>query len=190
MSSSSLSPSSLLVYYDTETTGLDTDVCEITELAACISGSHWWSCLVKPSKPIPEEVTKFNGISDATVADAGSFQDCIPNFFLWLDQHRSGLSVVLVAHNNFGFDELIVRRQCKESAIEIPSWVRFADTLPVFRVWLPSVRSYTLAALAKKLKIEGTQTHRARGDVEMLMRVVDKCPNKEGVLEELLKSGH
>ncbi len=178
-------PSSLLVYYDTETTGLDMDKSEIVELAACLERTRWWSALIKPTNGVPPEITKFNGISDETVKDAGSFSDSIPLFFAWLDEHRREATVVLVAHNNFEFDMLLLKRQCKESQIDIPSWIRFADTLPAFRSCF-GYRSNTLASLAKRFKVTGVQSHRARADVDMLMQVVDKCGGKSVLLEEMM----
>ncbi len=191
MSSSALEP--VFVYYDTETTGLDTASCEVTEFAAClIDGSRWWTSLVKPKLPVPAEVTKFTGISDETVKDAQPFSVAMPPFFAWLEERRAGADVILVAHNNFNYDEIVLRRQCAESGLAVPAWMRFADTLPIFRSCFASTshRSNSLQALAKRFKVTGTQTHRARGDVDMLMRVVDSCPDKALVLEQLVRECH
>lgn len=72
------------IVLDTETTGLgdDAEVVEISLIDA--SGAVLLDTLVKPSKPIPEEVTKIHGITNEMVANAPT----------WADIHDEFISII------------------------------------------------------------------------------------------------
>jgi len=72
---------SLVLGVDTETTGLDCTVDRITEIGAVLY--DWnpgiplriFSVLVIPEKPIPEEVMKVNGITEAMIENYGVLEE-------------------------------------------------------------------------------------------------------------------
>ncbi len=193
MSSPAYDP--LIVYYDTETTGLDTASSEIVEFAARVSPpqSVSFSCFVCPaSKKIPAELSELNGITFDDVKDSSPFGVVAERFLSWLECQREGKPVILIAHNNFGYDEIIFKRQCLESRIDLPSWVQFGDSLPVFRSCFASKthKRNTLAALAERFSVAGEQSHRALSDVDMLIQVVERCPDKTKFMQKLFETRH
>jgi DNA polymerase-3 subunit epsilon len=65
------------VILDTETTGLyDAEIVEIAIIASL--GKILLDTLIKPSIPIPAEVTEIHGINDEMVADAPTFPEVYP----------------------------------------------------------------------------------------------------------------
>ena len=94
-----------LVILDTETTGLyDAEIVEIA-IIDCL-GEMLLNTLIKPSIPIPAEVTDIHGISDAMVADAPSFPEVYPRIDAVLKDKR-----VLIY--NSAFDIKILNYCCR-----------------------------------------------------------------------------
>lgn len=76
------------VILDTETTGLyDAEIVEIAVIN-CV-GEALLNTLVKPSIPIPAEVTEINGITDALVADTPTFPEVYPRIDAALKDKRA-----------------------------------------------------------------------------------------------------
>ncbi len=216
-----------VVYYDLETTGLNTNTAETIELAAQIDPackrafleyyrgkkdfalpivSDAFAQLVCPdSEKIPEGASKINGIymdpePDATkpkrvsVRNEPKFSAVAPKWIEWLLKWRkwcppSCKQVILVAHNNFDYDAKILMRQLKKSGIQIPDFVSFGDSLPTFRNCFPyPMRKFNMQALVtlwcKDKKV--LQDHRAASDVEMLILIIQKCPEPELFMDQLV----
>ena len=90
---------------DTETTGLyDAQIVEIAIIDRI--GEALLNTLVKPSIPIPAEVTKIHGITDAMVADASTFPEVYPRIAEVLKSKR-----VLIY--NSAFDIKILNYCCQ-----------------------------------------------------------------------------
>ena len=83
---------------DIETTGLDANTSEITEIAAVryvdgVETDHFTE-LVKPCAPISSFIVKLTGIDDAMVADAEAIAEVFKRFVMFC-----GCEPILVAHN-------------------------------------------------------------------------------------------
>ena len=74
------------VVFDTETTGLDSNIERLTEIGAVyvengkINEEKKYCTFVNPGKPIPQKVVDLTGINDAMVADAPSPEEAIRAF--------------------------------------------------------------------------------------------------------------
>jgi DNA polymerase III epsilon subunit-like protein len=215
-----------IVWFDLETTGLDTKRDETIELAATFEPactnvlmkyheqqkaqhgrgfelpivSNEFYALIKPAKPIPAEATKIHGITNEMVADKPSFREEAQRLVKWLEQWIRWClptgKLVLVAHNNFYYDAIMLCRQVAESKLRLPVEVLLADSVVAFRECFPfPQRKFRLEALAnlwiKKKNNEGqdktVQDHRAKSDVLMLRSVAQCCPSPEDFLRELMR---
>ena len=165
-----------IVYYDLETTGLNTNTAETLELAAQIdpackrayeayfrANRDWQSlpvvsdtfeALVCPdSGAIPEGASKVNGIFFEHVKDKPKFGDVAAKFVEWLKKWRQWCPptckrILVVAHNNFDYDSRILMRQCMKHKVELPDFVSFGDSLVAFRECFPfPQRRYNMQAL-------------------------------------------
>ena len=84
------------VVFDTETTGLDSNVERLTEIGAVyvengkINEEKKFCTFVNPGKPIPQKVVDLTGINDAMVADAPSPEGSYPRLqgVLWRSRAR------------------------------------------------------------------------------------------------------
>ena len=120
------------VVFDTETTGLDSNVERLTEIGAVyvengkINEEKKFCTFVNPGKPIPQKVVDLTGINDAMVADAPSPEEAIRAFKEFCGNN------ILVAHNAHSFDMLFIRKAGEKAGV---SWDEntYIDTLPMGR---------------------------------------------------------
>lgn len=195
----------LLCYFDLESTGLDTAEARITEIAvqfeerssSLLIDAHrdGWDNLVNPGICIPQTASKVNGITDEIVKDCPGTEIQLNKFFCFLASLRSYLnrqSVLLIAHNGFEYDAMVLVNECKRNKVEIPDWIYIADSMWTHLKIYPEYKgSVSLAALGEHYKVFGhdeKQTHRARGDVLLLQKVILAGSEKEQFFDELIKS--
>lgn len=105
-----------VVIIDTETTGLldknpDTEICQVSVIN--IWGRPLMSMLVKPSKPIPQEVVKIHGITNEQVVNQPTF----PQIAKVLSFILEGKQVVCY---NSGFDIKLIWHLYKKYGIDVP----------------------------------------------------------------------
>ena len=159
-----------VVFFDTETTGLDPTRNEIIEIAAVSYTKKSIAEIdhfVIPNKVVrlPQEIVKLTGITDEMVASEGLTQDEAGETFA---RFIGGKKVLLVAHNA-NFDLGFVRYWLKGR--EIPEEIEFLDTLTVYKDRRPYPHKLKNAIDAYKLSGKVQNTHRAIDDVRALVEV-------------------
>jgi DNA polymerase-3 subunit epsilon len=146
--------------FDCETTGTDPERDEIVSLAllrldAAGNEVGRLESLVRPSQPIPPEVTAVHGISDGDVAMAPALVELAPELLALLD------GAVFVAHNA-SFDLAMLQHGLAAAGIVYePSGV--ACTLEAFRLLEPLSPAHNLEALCDRHDI-ALDAHDALGD--------------------------
>lgn len=151
------------IYYDTETTGIRSDKDRIIEIAAYDPVlDRTFEKLVNPGCPIPPDATAIHHITDDMVANAPSFAQIGAEFV----EFCSG-DVILIAHNNDGFDVHFLRNEFQRHSLEMPSW-KFLDTLKWARRYRPDLPRHTLQFLREMYGIAANNAHRALDDVVVL----------------------
>lgn len=225
-------PKALPVVYDLETTGLIEENVEMVNLAAEVDDlivDHlraldedeemkddeeyaWFESLIKPSihNKIPAEVVAIHGISDKDVAKAPRSKEVLEEFVRWLSGLRSTYNlpsdfpILLVAHNNYRFDQVILQWEMLRCGVVLPADVYFADTLYSIRnafgfPWSHSAyisgseaavnqkSEMSLSALVKRICLrEGfQQQHAAMSDVEALLDVMHAFQARQDLYEAL-----
>ncbi|MBP3657602.1 MAG: PolC-type DNA polymerase III [Clostridia bacterium] len=166
-----------IVVVDFETTGLNPRKNRIMEIGAVRIRNgqvvEEYSKFVNPMEPIPEEVVKLTGITDAMVADAGTAETEIPALLAFIG------GAAFAAHNA-KFDYSFLTEECKRLGIEISMPV--IDTLEFSRRMYPSLKSHRLGAVCKSLGISLKNAHRAvhdaRATAQMLNRMLDTAREK------------
>ena len=146
---------------DLETTGLDPLNCEIIELGAARYETgklkEKISQLVKPSSPIPEEITRLTGIDNDMVKAAPSIDSVFGDF-----QKRLENSTWIVGHN-ISFDLGFLKpHQDKKAAAKLAQ--RVLDTGILTRILFPRLQRYSLGTLIKYFGIVRHNAHRALDD--------------------------
>ena len=177
------SRSDILVFLDTETTGLSVlDGHRIVEIAAIKVDSRTleqieepFRTYINPQRPIDQKAAEINGLTDEILKDKPLFEDIADDFLSFIGDYS------LVAHNapfDIGFLnyelELIKREPLRNSYI---------DTLSMARRAFPGER-VNLNALCTRFGIDNSKrkTHGALIDAEYLIEVykdLRKCTKTE-----------
>lgn len=152
-----------IVVLDTETTGLSVRDNKLIEIAAArLRGREIverFDTFVHPGCPIPDEIVKLTGITDADVAHAPSPEEAVSA----LEEFVGGCPVI--AHNA-AFDRLFIE-SVKGGTRVSDIWI---DSLALSRVALPRLVSHKLSYLAELFGCNAV-SHRAIDDVEALCGV-------------------
>ena len=152
------------VVFDIETTGFCINFNEIIEIGGVKIKNGMiidsFSEFVKPNKRITEYITNLTDISNDTVFDALTIEEVLPEFKKFIE------GCVLVAHNA-KFDTDYIYANMKKLGIfehEYPC----IDTIIIARSIYPErgLKRFNLGAVAKFLKVEIEQQHRAIHDAK------------------------
>lgn len=148
---------------DIETTGLDkSDAIIEIAIAFFDKGScvDTWQTFVHPNRLIPQEITLLTGIDNAMVAQAPTWSEIEPTF---LDKIEGW---PLAAHNHV-FDKGKI-----DSHTSIPISNMWLDSLEFAKLFLPTLTSYKLGAIASYLDISNESHHRALNDAVVCGQVL------------------
>ncbi|MCY3976518.1 MAG: exonuclease domain-containing protein [Chloroflexi bacterium] len=143
------------IAFDLETTGLDAASDEIIEIgiARFVGGEvvEQFQSLVKPSIPIPPEITQLTGIDSEDVEDQPRIQEIVADVASFIGD------LPVVAHN-VQFDvSFLSKHHSLDRNLAI-------DTVELASILLPSSPRYNLSTLATALGIELERAHRAFDD--------------------------
>ena len=159
-----------IVFFDTETTGLDPVKNEIIEIAALSYTTE--SCevidhFVKPDKlaALPPKIVELTGITDQMIKDEGITQEEAAELFAGFIR---GQRVLLIAHNA-NFDLCFVRGWLRGKAL--PEKLDFLDTLTVYKDRRSYPHKLSNAVDNYGLSDKVQNTHRAIDDVWALAEV-------------------
>ena len=147
------------VVFDFETTGLESAKDEIIEIGAVkISKGKivsTFSTFIKPSVPIPAEITELTHITEDMVADAPAINYVLPDFY----KYCYGCS--LVAQNiafDYGFLNAIGKKMLYN--FDNPQY----DTMVMARNKLRGLKNYKLGTICEFLGVSLVGAHRAVND--------------------------
>ncbi|XP_034246124.1 uncharacterized protein LOC117648066 [Thrips palmi] len=169
-----------ILFFDLETTGLNTLTCEIIQIAASAADKEF-SAYIVPQKRIPPSVVSLTGLksqggqmfSHGEVVPTVPVRLALSSFIAFLKE--LGTTCVLVAHNGFKFDFTIILRVMRQYDL-LDDFLSvcggFIDTLHVFEEKLPRLKSYKQTTLAAKYKIPIDGAHNALADVKVLKELV------------------
>ncbi len=163
------------VVYDLETTGLDPAYDEFIQLAAMRFSSgrlrpeDTFASFAKPRVPISSFIEGYTGIGNRHVKDAARPEEVLLKFAAWAGD------ATLIAHNGLRFDSKFLAETCRRHRLPTRA-VESIDTIHMSKMAFGRARGtgHSLDHLVSRLKIDqhGVRRHDARGDVEILGRVV------------------
>jgi DNA polymerase-3 subunit epsilon len=127
--------------------------------------------LFKPSKPIPEDMTKIHGITNEMVKDAPPFRKLAP----LIKQELSRPEMCIAHHATFDRDMINIEMQ---RAGIVMDWPRLICTVEQ-TIWLQSYR-LSLTNLYKELfGLDFEEKHSASGDVTALTKCCIELRRRE-----------
>jgi ATP-dependent DNA helicase DinG len=160
---------------DFETTGMSSDKDEIIQTGLALIDEAGAVCstyasFVRPSKPVPAEITRLTGIRDEDVKDAPELEDVLNDIVPMLQD------VILVGHN-IEFDAHFLQAALDKSGY-LPFAGRMLDTVELARLLYPTQPSFSLTSLTQSLNIEHDRPHQADSDALATAELFLICLNK------------
>jgi len=160
----------IFVAFDCETTGFNPKKERVVEIGAVkfrhgevIEARSW---MMNPGTPIPVWASEVHGITDDMVENKPSFKEAYPDFLAFTR------GAVLIAHNAV-FDISFIKAEAERAGLDVPP-NDVLDSLKLFRVWLPGLKSYALEQVAKALGVDAGGYHRALADSVYVKLIFDK----------------
>lgn len=161
---------------DLETTGGRAEKDRITEIAIVIhdgmSKVSEYSTLIHPEQHIPPFITDITGIDDAMVADAPKFYE-VARQVVEMTQ-----GCTFVAHN-VGFDYGFLRAEFKRLGYDYTR--ERLCTVRLSRMLMPGLPTYSLGPLCQRLGIPNLARHRAKGDVDATVMLLEHLLTLQGI---------
>src|SRR5574341_254674 len=163
------------VFYDPATTDLDSEICDIVELAAVLVRGgvpmEQFRALVRGKRAISPRATAVHGYTDQDVAGSPELPQVWPDFVAFAGRD------VLVAHNGQRFDVPVLRRL----AGRLPGFDRltFFDTYPLAKSLFKD--SARLGDLAARLQVDIGRAHHALDDARALVGVFARLSQRQMV---------
>lgn len=186
------------VVYDFETTGLDTQICDVTEIGALkvkdgeVVGK--FECLIKLADPLPPIITTITGITDAMLSEFGiDEREAFVNFKEFMGD------LPAVGHNILGYDNAILARKFYKHLGLSEIRRKDLDTYALFKAHVDKIKiekdepieafcvrmintrnklgsRYSLGFAHQFLGCDSTGivSHRAMGDVKMVLDIYKK----------------
>ncbi len=166
---------------DVETTGTLSYVDHIVEVAAVLfeggEEKGYFSSLINPGIPVPEEASKVNGITDEMLKDQPKIGPVLKDFACFCSQYP------LVAHNAV-FDFQFLSQALEKNHCAPPSGPVF-DTYTLSKKVFPGLSNYKLSTITEYLKIPISGFHRARADASACGRVFKAILQKTKMEHEI-----
>jgi len=164
-------PETVFTVFDTETTGLDPKLCKVVEVGGIRFDSRGiksrFNVLINPKSPMPAEVTKINGITDAMLAGQPETANVMPDFLRFIGDS------VLIAHNA-PFDISFINEEL--ARLGKPALKnKVIDTRIFAKEMFPGLPKYALQDLATRFGIKALDAHRAEDDARVCLELFMIC---------------
>lgn len=189
-----------VVFFDTETTGLDAKTCQIIELAAIrieqtgrgtlrMAASLDEFIRLPEGEKLPEQITKLTGITDEMLEKQGLDEDDVVCDFETLLDDTAG-PVLLAAHNaqfDLLFTQAMAGRYDRPCA-ELLARADYLDTLTVYKDRRAYPHKLENAIAAYKLEDKVQNSHLAIDDVKALFEVCRAMDDERADLLEYVNT--
>jgi DNA polymerase III epsilon subunit-like protein len=168
--------------YDIESSGLDIMTDSILEICFIdyLSKTTILHIYINPSNCKKIENSHIHKIDENVLKDknALNIKDALININKSLSEFYSDKTILLTAHNNFGFDQLILESEFKRNNVILLENILFFDTLPFIKKYFKNAKSYKLqniyAYLISSNSDNNSKFHTAEYDTLCLYEVLNK----------------
>lgn len=174
-----------IIYFDAETTGVETETARIVELA-CIKynpdGTQEEKTIrVNPTIPIPTQASEVHGITDEMVKDKPTFKQYAQAIRNWFD------GCDLAGFNSDNYDVPLLSAEFERAGLEGIDWnPNLLDIIKLYRLLYPNTLSDVYKRLTGK-ELEGA--HGAVADILATKEIADLLiPKLKETTEESLET--
>lgn len=166
------------IFYDYETTGLDTNLNDPIEIAAVDNFGNTFQSYVKVKEELVPEIQELTGYNMKFLNENGhSLETAVKSFKKYIFD-KNYRTIFMVAHNGTRFDHLITTRIFKTFAPfthDENFRIVFLDTYALCKLYYPSCKSYRLANLCRDLcNFQTEKVHNALDDSLMVQVLFNK----------------
>ncbi|MBI9036073.1 MAG: GIY-YIG nuclease family protein [Bacteroidales bacterium] len=169
---------------DVETTGMSAHSERLTEIAIIIHNGQEvvdrFCTLINPERKIPFRITQITGINNRMVEHAPKFHEIARKIIEITD------GCVFVAHN-VSFDYNFIRSEFAQFGYDFKR--EKLCTVKLSRKLIPGRPSYSLGNLTNDLNIPHTAKHRAEGDAQATVHLLDILLKIDSNLSEINLQG-
>lgn len=167
-----------LAFFDTETTGLDTQTTKIIEFAMIICDEEQnidisFSSIIDPGVEIQN--SHIHGITTEMARQGRKWPEFGPKLLQFLEDQEID---ALAGHNIVEFDIPVMRSNCARIGKTFPTFPTI-DTLYLARRYLSDNGKFSLTAIRERYSIETEQAHRALDDtkanIEMFFKMISEA---------------
>lgn len=155
------------VFFDIETTGLNSDKDDIIEIAALVADNtgmtSFWNTLIKIHAALPSQISELTGITDEMLESGEELSEALNKF----GKRIKGRAAVCF---NRKFDISFLQNAFKRNGLEFPI-SRVTDVLTLARKRIVDIENYKLETIAEYFNIPCENHHRAMADCETLYKV-------------------
>lgn len=163
------------VVFDLETTGLNPEECEITEIGAVKIENgeiiERFYSFAKPKNPIPEEVEALTHITNKMVADAPRVEDVVYDFYDW------SRGCIISGYNIVGFDMKFLKKVADRIGVKFDNEV--VDAFIIARQSNLKTGNFKLGTVVKALGLTLEDAHRAYNDAHATAQVLMELNRKK-----------
>ncbi|XP_029992842.1 uncharacterized protein LOC115421209 [Sphaeramia orbicularis] len=179
-----------IVFFDLETTELDTSVCDLVQISA-VCGDQFFNMYTVPCRPLSDGASQVTGFSvqdgrlflHGVMMSTVPLRDALSYFLSYLQSFRC--PILLAAHNAHRFDALVIRRVLQHCGL----WMDFqrlvsgfVDTFLLSRRLYPCLEGYSQEYLVRNFLGKTYTAHNAAEDARMLQELYELwSPNREDV---------
>jgi len=160
-----------IIFYDLETSGVDTKNDSIIEIGAKDNFGNTFNKLINPQRLISSTIENLTGITNSKLKYRNTLEQSYELINDWFDFEKKNnkyKEVYLIAHNGDRFDLRFIERYFNVKCKSI-------DTLLLFRKLLPNRNSHSIKTLCEIYKIDCSRHHRALDDVIILEQLFEKA---------------
>ena len=171
-----------LCFYDIESSGLDVFTESILEI--CFKDFETRETIlhiyVKPSNGKKITNANIHKIDEKVLEEknALTIQDALKTINRTLKDKYGTKQIVLGAHNNFGFDQILLESEYQRAGIKPLKNILFFDTYPFIKHYFQNLTSYKLMNCYKSIMghsvEEGDKLHTAEYDTEIMTDLVHR----------------
>ena len=131
-------------FYDLETTGLETSTACILEISCVnfLTGDSIYHTYINPSDKQPITNSNIHGIDETKLSENNAIE--LNDALLGLvnaitSYYRDAGDICAIAHNNHGYDQLVLEREFQRSNINMQTSWLFIDSLPYIKKCFPDL---------------------------------------------------